>query len=159
MQHNKQTSRRRQGQHGATMIELLVSLLIFAFGMLGLVGLQNKALGLGQFSLYRSQAAALSDDIMDRMRADRTNAKAGTWNTDLGNAASTYSGVTVAQRDLFEWKSQVESLLPTGQAEVVVAAGTGVAKVTIQWKERRQWNEPSTTALDPWTSFVTVSGL
>ena len=155
VQHNKQTSRRRQGQHGATMIELLVSLLIFAFGMLGLVGLQNKALGLGQFSLYRSQAAALSDDIMDRMRADRTNAKAGTWNTDFGNAASTYSGTTVAQQDLFEWKSQVESLLPTGQANVAVDAA-GVAKVTIQWYERRQRNEPSTTKP---TEFVTVSGL
>ena len=148
VQHNTQTSRRRQGQHGATMIELLVSLLIFAFGMLGLVGLQNKALGFGQISLYRSQAAALSDDIMDRMRADRTNAKAGTWNTDFGNAASTYSGATVAQTDLFEWKSQVESLLPTGQADVKFDAVTGLATVKIQWNER------SAT-----TSFVTVSGL
>ena len=152
VQHNTQTSRRRQGQHGATMIELLVSLLIFAFGMLGLVGLQNKALGFGQISLYRSQAAALSDDIMDRMRADRTNAKAGTWTTDFGNAASTYSGATVAQTDLFEWKSQVESLLPTGQAKVDVvvdaATGVGVATVSIKWKERTET-----------TSFVTVSGL
>lgn len=150
VQHNKQTSRRRQGQHGATMIELLVSLLIFAFGMLGLVGLQNKALGLGQFSLYRSQAAALSDDIMDRMRADRTNAKAGTWNTDFGNAASTYSGVTVAQQDLFEWKSQVESLLPTGKADVKFDAAKGLVTVKINWNERSTTNN---------TEFVTVSGL
>lgn len=154
VQHNTQTSRRRQGQHGATMIELLVSLLIFAFGMLGLVGLQNKALGLGQISLYRSQAAALSDDIMDRMRADRTNAKAGTWNTDFGNAASTYSGATVAQTDLFEWKSQVESLLPTGQADVKFDAVKGLVTVKIKWKEK--WKEPSTTND---TEFETVSGL
>ena len=157
VQHNKQTSRRRQGQHGATMIELLVSLLIFAFGMLGLVGLQNKALGFGQMSLYRSQAAALSDDIMDRMRADRTNAKAGTWDTDFGTAASTYSGTTVAQKDLFEWKTQVESLLPTGQAKVDVrfdpATGFFTVTVNIQWNERRA------TPLDPLTSFVTVSRL
>ena len=150
VQHNTQTSRRRQGQHGATMIELLVSLLIFAFGMLGLVGLQNKALGFGQFSLYRSQAAALSDDIMDRMRADRTNAKAGTWNTDFGNAASTYSGVTVAQQDLFEWKSQVESLLPTGQADVKFDAAKGLVTVKIKWNERSTTND---------TKFETVSGL
>ena len=150
VQHNKQTSRHRQGQHGATMIELLVSLLIFAFGMLGLVGLQNKALVFGQFSLYRSQAAALSDDIMDRMRADRTNAKAGTWNTDFGNAASTYSGVTVAQQDLFEWKSQVESLLPTGQADVKFDAAKGLVTVKIRWNERSTTND---------TKFETVSGL
>ena len=152
VQHNKQISR-RQGQHGATMIELLVSLLIFAFGMLGLVGLQNKALVFGQISLYRSQAAALSDDIMDRMRADRTNAKAGTWNTDFGIAASTYSGTTVAQQDLFEWKTQVESLLPTGQAKVDVKfdPATGLVTVTVNI----QWNERSATK----TSFVTVSRL
>ncbi|MDH5541144.1 MAG: type IV pilus modification protein PilV, partial [Rhizobacter sp.] len=63
----------RRAQRGASMIELLVSILIFAFGMLGLVGLQNRTLGYGQISLYRSQATALTDDILDRMRTDRAN--------------------------------------------------------------------------------------
>lgn len=116
------------------MIELLVSLLIFAFGMLGLVGLQNRTLGYGQVSLYRSQATALTDDILDRMRADRGNAKAGNWNTVLGDAAASISGTSIAQTDLKDWKGQVESLLPSGQAAVQVNAG--VVTIDIQWNER-----------------------
>lgn len=149
MRHNPSTQRpRTRSQRGASMIELLVSLLIFAFGMLGLVGLQNKTLGFGQMSLYRSQATALSDDILDRMRTDRTNAKGTTWVTALGDAASIYTGTTVAQKDLKDWKEQVEALLPGGQASIAVAAG--VVTVTIKWNERD-------TAAN--TTFKTVSGL
>lgn len=149
MRHNPSTQRpRTRSQRGASMIELLVSLLIFAFGMLGLVGLQNKTLGFGQMSLYRSQATALSDDILDRMRTDRTNAKGTAWVTALGNAASTYTGTTVAQKDLKDWKEQVEALLPGGQASIAVDAG--VVTVTIKWNERD-------TAAN--TTFKTVSGL
>jgi len=124
----------RRPQRGASMIELLVSILIFAFGMLGLVGLQNKTLGYGQMSLYRSQATALSDDILDRMRADRVNAKAGNWNTALATASTSYTGTSIAQVDLKDWKDQVERLLPSGQASIAVDAG--VVTVTIQWDER-----------------------
>jgi type IV pilus assembly protein PilV len=148
VQHNKQTSRRPKGrQAGATMIELLVSLLIFAFGMLGLVGLQNKTLGFAQMSLYRSQAAALSDDILDRMRADRANAKSGNWNSALTETSADISGSSVAKTDLKDWKKQVEDLLG-GQGKASVSVNAGVVTVEIQWDER------GTT-----TPFTTVSGL
>jgi type IV pilus assembly protein PilV len=116
------------------MIELLVSLLIFAFGMLGLVGLQNRTLGYGQMSLYRSQATALADDILDRMRTDRGNAKAGNWNSALEVASADITGTAIANDDLRDWKAQVENLLPAGKASVQVT--NGVVTVDIQWDER-----------------------
>jgi type IV pilus assembly protein PilV len=148
-QHKNQTKGGRY-QLGASMIELLVSLLIFAFGMLGLVGMQNKTLGYSQISLYRSQATALSDDILDRMRADRANAKNGDWTTGLTDAAAGISGTAIANTDLKEWKTQVEALLPSGQASIEIGAGAtaGVVTVTIQWDER------GTT-----TTFQTMSSL
>lgn len=124
----------RRNQAGVTMIELLVSILIFAFGMLGLVGLQNKTLGYSQISLFRSQAAALSDDILDRMRADRANAKAGSWATEMTDVWSDYTGTTVAEKDLRSWKRAVADLLPSGQAQIV--NDTNRITITIQWTER-----------------------
>lgn len=152
MQHNKQTSRhkgtgkRGAGQRGASMIELLVSILIFAFGMLGLVGLQNKTLGFGQISLFRSQATALSDDILDRMRADRANARLGNWDTTFAKPNGDYTGSTIAQTDLKEWKTQVETLLPSGQAQI--ERNGSIVTIRIRWAERNET-----------TSFQTVSGL
>ena len=135
-------------QRGASMIELLVSVLISAFGMLGLVGLQNRTLGYGQMSLYRSQATALSDDILDRMRADRTFARAGNWDTDFANKYTFYTGTTVAQQDLREWKEQIETLLPSGEAKID-RVGSKVT-ITIRWFERG-------SAVN--TEFKTISAL
>ena len=130
---------RRSRQRGASMIELLVSILIFAFGMLGLVGLQSRTLAYGQMSLYRSQATALTDDIMDRMRADRANAKTGNWDTALTNNAASITGTTtIAEKDLKEWKLEVEALLPGGRASIVrsTVGGQPVITVTMEWNER-----------------------
>ena len=88
-------------QRGASMIELLVSILIFAFGMLGLVGLQTRTLAYGQTSLYRSQATALTDDILDRMRADRANAKANAWDSPTTDLATSITGTSIAKTDLW----------------------------------------------------------
>jgi len=133
------------GQHGVSMIELLVAILIFAFGMLGLAGLQNRTLGFAQISLYRSQATALSDDILDRLRADRLNAKAGRWNTVLSTKADDISGATLTESDLKEWKSEVERLLPGGKASVGFDASTGMVTVDIRWSERGTTQEKWST--------------
>jgi type IV pilus assembly protein PilV len=132
------------------MIELLVALVIFAFGTLGLAGLQTQALAFSQGSLYRSQATALTDDILDRMRTDRTNAKGGAWNTALNEtAASIASPVTIARIDIKDWKDQVEALLPAGQASIAVNAG--VVTVTLQWDDSRGERQAAVQ------SFVTQS--
>lgn len=127
---------RRTGARGATMIEVLISIVIFAFGVLGLAGMQLRALSANQSSLQRSQATALVDDVMDRMRVDRNNALAGQWNTPLTATASSIGGTGLTQADLRDWKSQVERLLPGGQAEIRVNAN-GEVQVTLAWRDDR----------------------
>jgi type IV pilus assembly protein PilV len=122
-------------QSGASMIELLVSLLIFSFGMLGLAGLQVRSLSMSQSSLYRSQATALTDDILDRMRADKDNALLGRWNTTLTDTASSIATTPLAKSDTKDWKESVEALLPGGKASVTMASGT--VTVTLQWDDTR----------------------
>lgn len=132
--HPNPTRRARQHQRGASMVELLVSLLIFALGTLGMVGLMSKTIGYSQVSLFRSQATALTDDILDRMRADPANARARLWDNDYDDLASSFTGTTIAEKDLADWKTQVETLLPTGRAQIAV--NSGVVTVTIRWDER-----------------------
>jgi type IV pilus assembly protein PilV len=135
---------RPRRQRGASMIEVLVSILIFAFGMLGLVGLQTRTLAYGQVSMYRSQATALADDIIDRMRADRVNAKAGNWNSAITEKYADITGTALAKTELKDWKNQLENLLPDGKASVAWDATTGLVTVDIRWFERG--NEQQTGA-------------
>ena len=133
-------------QQGISLIELLVAVLIFSFGLLGIVGLQNRTLGYSQVSLYRSQATALTDDILDRMRADRINAQTGGWAIDSRPAAEV-TGDSLAMKDIKQWKQTVESLLPHGTA-AITNDGTRVT-VTLEWSERTAPN----------ARFVTVTRL
>jgi type IV pilus assembly protein PilV len=140
-----------QRQRGISMVELLVSLLIFSFGMLGLAGLQTRTLSFNQSSLYRSQATALGDDVLDRMRADRQNAVAGLWDTALTTNAAGVTGSELYKTDLKLWKQSVEALLPSGKGSVGVDSGT--VTVIITWDDSRSDRD------DPTQSWKTVTGL
>jgi type IV pilus assembly protein PilV len=144
------------------MLELLVSVLIFSFGMLGLAGLQTRALSFNQSSLLRTQATALTDDILDRMRADRANALAGRWDTAVTAGAAAMANTAFFEKDLRDWKQQVEALLPSGQASVVtdLTAGPtlGTVTITVQWDDTRGAKESLRDA-DAITRLQTVSKL
>lgn len=58
----------RQG--GFSMIEVLVTLLVFTIGLLGLAALQLNALQGTSDSAQRSQATAVLQDLAERMRAN-----------------------------------------------------------------------------------------
>ena len=150
MQLNLSTRKRRQS--GVSMIELLVAFVIFSFGMLGLAGLQSRTLSYNQSSLFRSQATALADDILDRMRVDRDNALAQRWNTELASKSTSITPLTfIYQTDLKDWKEQIEALLPDGQGRITVAADRSVT-IELEWLDNRNADSPR-------QSFITVSRL
>jgi type IV pilus assembly protein PilV len=138
---------------GISLIELLVSLLIFSFGMLGLAGLQTRALSFSQSSMQRSLATSLTDDILDRMRADRANAINNNWDTALTDTSSSITGSLLYQTDLKDWKQAVEATLPEGRASVGVDVN-GVVTIVVEWSDSRGKDNPLDTevANQQWTT-------
>ncbi|NRF48503.1 type IV pilus modification protein PilV [Pseudomonas stutzeri] len=57
-------------QQGASLIEVMIALLIFTVGLLGLAAMQLNALQSTSDSGQRSQAAWLMNDLAERMRAN-----------------------------------------------------------------------------------------
>ncbi len=104
---------------GFSLIEVLVTIIILMIGLLGLAGLQARALTAQMESYQRSQALILLKDMASRIEANRKNAAA--YVTTLNPAASCpAAGATVASKDLNEW---CNALL--GAAEVQGAAKVG----------------------------------
>ncbi len=60
----------KQQQSGMTLIEVLITVLILAIGLLGLSGLQSTSLKAGTDVSQRSQALWLANSLVDRMRAN-----------------------------------------------------------------------------------------
>jgi type IV pilus assembly protein PilV len=60
-------------QQGGFLLEALVAVLIFSFGVLGLVGLQASAIEHTNAAQYRSEAAYLANAYIAQMWADDRN--------------------------------------------------------------------------------------
>ena len=78
----------RRRQRGIGMIEVLIAVLVVSIGFLGMAALQARALSTNNSAMARSMATIASYSILDAMRADLTNAKAGNYNTSSAIAAN-----------------------------------------------------------------------
>jgi type IV pilus assembly protein PilV len=90
---------------GTTMLEVLITIVILAFGLLGVVGLQSK-MQIGEVESYqRAQAILLLQDMVDRINANRPNAPSYVSGTvfGTGHTPGTCPTATGAARDQCEW--------------------------------------------------------
>lgn len=78
-------------QAGFSMIEVLVTIVIIAVGLLGLSGLQSKVSIMEMESYQRAQALTLLQDMEDRVRASR-NDLTGPLTPSTGSALTTVVG-------------------------------------------------------------------
>ncbi|MEF9942576.1 MAG: type IV pilus modification protein PilV [Burkholderiaceae bacterium] len=116
-----------------SMIEVLVAIVILAIGLLGLAGLQLRAMATNQGALYRAQATLLADEIVERMRGNLNAAQ--TYGLTIDAAAPT--GSEVRDRDLADWRLRLQNTLPDGVGAVTINTGTEQATVLIQWNDSR----------------------
>ncbi len=94
----------RAAQGGALLIEILVALVLCAFGLLGFAAMQARAASAEFEALQRSQALVLVEDMAARINSNRTNAGSYT-STGLigGGSVVDCASLTGAALDLCEW--------------------------------------------------------
>lgn len=143
----------RPARHaGMTLIEVLVTLVIISVGLLGVAALQITTVRNNQDAYVRSQAAMLASDMLDRMRANRTdtagNSKAQGYVVPIGDndVPNTPEGEEVRS-----WRRVLSAQLPDGRGGIAYDAPTNLVTVTIQWGER------AGRAADRTLTFVTNS--
>ena len=100
----------RQRAAGFSLIEILVTLLIIAFGLLALAGFVIKSTTLTADTTQRARAAILLSDMSTRMISNKSRAAAyanattvhGTVN---GDCSGFTTPATIAARNLCEWNN------------------------------------------------------
>jgi type IV pilus assembly protein PilV len=98
----KQSHIQHKHQAGVTLIEVLVTIIILAFGLLGLAGLQAKVQLTEVESYQRAQAIALLTDMSERINANRDQA-ASYVVASIGDQACAAADGTVASKDKNQW--------------------------------------------------------
>ena len=123
----------RRGQSGAFLLEAMVGVLIFAFGILGLVGLQAVAIRNTNDLQYRGEAIQIANAAMGRMwTMDRANLKT-MYEGDAGTGGSGY----VALKEAAERLPGVTGNDPLAPTVTVVdgpTANSNLVTVTIRWQ-------------------------
>lgn len=131
------------GQGGFSLLEVLVAVAIMALGLLGLAGLQVQGLKNNHSAYVRSQAALYAYDMIDRLRADRQAAIAGSYNLTM--AASAPTGTALVNTERAGWLAQL-AVLPAGDGSIAVTSA-GVVTIVVQWNDSRATGGGATESL------------
>jgi type IV pilus assembly protein PilV len=151
----------RQRARGFSLIEVLVSIVVIAIGLLGIAKIQALGLSSTGIASMRSLAALEASSLADSMHADRAYWAAG--------GAAAFPGITItgttifdatlspavdcttaggvlpcstlqlAAYDLQQWAATVNTLLPNPQSIILCSSVVGVpvsCTVQITWSER-----------------------
>jgi type IV pilus assembly protein PilV len=102
--------RMKQAEGGFSLLEVLVTMLLVAFGLLGLAAMETRMMNSTNESFQRSQAVAILSDMTARMKAAGTNAGSYVTTTNLGTGNTTWTSGCGAlavgpTRDQCEWSS------------------------------------------------------
>ena len=120
-------------QNGITLIEVMISVFVAAIGVLGVAALQMNSIKFNHMANTRSHATMLAYDIIDRMRANRQQALAGAYDTELKDNPPT--GKSIADADIATWLNELSGNLPSGDGSIESDGSTFT--VTVQWDESR----------------------
>jgi len=133
---------------GFTLLEVLVAVVVFSIGLLGLASLQVMGLRLNHDSLLRTVATIQANDMADRMRTNvaatslgamspyNNPSKAATGNPNClgkdssGNSADvSCTAEQMAQQDFYEWYASLSGSSATTWSpatQATMPSGTGV---------------------------------
>lgn len=121
------------------MVEILVSVVVIAIGMLGIAALQGNSIGFNHSAHLRSIAISQASNMADRMRANPRGRTTGAYNNLSGIPANpsctTCTPSEMALRDAHQWNSSNATLLPSGQG-TVTRNGTRYT-ITLRWDGNR----------------------
>lgn len=148
---------------GVTLIEILITVLIMAFGLIGLVGLQSQSLKYTADTSQESQATWLAHEIAERMRTNPSSLTSYELNNfSTGNCATsptkncqvsqsnTCSSQEVATYDIWDvfCRTAIDSRsLPLSSVNIRPdSTNNAVYVINLEWRRRSVFGDINNSA-------------
>lgn len=135
-------------QRGFTLLEVLVTVVIFSVGLLGIAGLQMTGMKQTHNSHLRAVATTQVLDMADRMRANMPGVEAANYTQVYTNCtgtgavdctSATCSAAQLAEYDVCQWTIETAAALPGGAARVCLDDTPAPASATTDWTTTTDW--------------------
>lgn len=125
---------------GVTLIEVLVAVLVLSIGLLGMAGLQARALRGSNSSMQRTQAVMLSYYVLDAMRIDKAQAVNITFPYNMAKTCTVPTDTsTLANKTKKDWLAELKANL--GNVETtcgsITCEANGRCTVEVYWDDSR----------------------
>ncbi len=157
MSFSRPLSSRRRGvarASGFTLVEVLVSIVVLSFGVLGLVGVQAFALQSTREARLQAQAANLAREMSEMMRGNNQTAikadpglnpylvdlrsplapSTADYCLDVSSSAACPDGTAVARSELTDWLTRLDAALPGARVVICFDSAPYDARGLPQWK-------------------------
>ncbi|MDP2153577.1 MAG: pilus assembly protein [Methylotenera sp.] len=156
-----------QLQSGTSLIEVMVTIVIMAFGLLGLAGLQMKTRSIEMESYQRAQAMVILNGMASQLQMNRNNAETYVAAGVIGESVENCTGKVGADYDLCQWGNalkgaaessggtnlgamigakacvaEISAPVPTG------ACAPGVYEITVTWQGLFKTVAPNNTCAE-----------
>ena len=131
-------------QNGFTLIEVMVALVIFSIGLLGLAGIQQVSLSQNATSMQRTVAMNFAYDMLDRMRNNKsTNYTTATAASSPNCVSAPCNATQMANYDIYEWNLDLAYTknLPNGRG-FITGGPTGYT-IYVGWDENKKGSVPT----------------
>jgi len=131
-----------KNQSGFSMIEVLITVLILSFGLLGMANLITTGMRANTTAQYRSIATQQTLDMADRMRANLAGVRAGSYDAIAAGIpaandcfAAECDETQIATYDQAQWNTTNAAVLPNGSGTVAGDLANGFS-ITLMWAEK-----------------------
>jgi type IV pilus assembly protein PilV len=118
---------------GYSLIEVMIAMFVVAVGLMGLAGLQARALNAEIEAASRGQALALANDMAERMAANLAAVK-----NPLGTA--TYNMHSGGTNTVFDPAAHTLTVYGTGSANTSTTAAACAAKTIMAERDLCEWD-------------------
>lgn len=144
---------RLRRMQGFSLVEVLISILILTFGLLGMVGMQASAIQANREARLQSSAVTLARELAEMIRGNKitgvlatNNPYIGSFSSPLTPATASYclnvatntaicaNAVEIARAQMTEWLARVEAELPGARVDICSDAAPFDANGLPRWQ-------------------------